>query len=136
MTAFTPPDGYRKMIGPGTFPEHIGPFYFKRDGDNFSYAFKALPHHANANGVVHGGMLVTFLDEILGLKVWRAIGKKGCATISLNSNFVAAVKPGDWVESKTRIVRRGISVVFMRGELFVGDKTVLTADGVWKVIGR
>ena len=136
MTAFSPPDGYREMISPGTFPEHIGPLYFKRDGDIYSYAFNALPHHANANGIIHGGMLVTFIDEILGHQVWRAIGKKPCATISLNCDFVAAVKPGDWVEAKTRVVRKGVSVVFMRGELIVGDKVVLTADGIWKVIGR
>lgn len=136
MTAFSPPLGYREMKGPGTFPEHIGPLYFKRDGEHYSYAFNALPHHANANGIIHGGMLVTFIDEIMGTQVWRAIGRKPCATISLNCDFVAAVKPGDWVEARTNVVRRGVSVIFMRGELVVGNKTVLTADGIWKVIGR
>lgn len=136
MTVFSVPPGYRVMKGPGTFPEHIGPFYFKRDGEQYSYAFHALPHHANANGIIHGGMMVTFIDEIMGTDVWRAAGKKPCATISLNCDFVAAVKPGDWVEARTTVVRRGVSVIFMRGELVVGDKIVLTADGIWKAIGR
>lgn len=136
MTAFSPPAGFRIMKSPGTFSEYIGPLYFKRDGEQYSYAFHALPHHDNGNGVIHGGMMVTFIDEIMGTDVWRAIGKKRCATISLNCDFVAAVKPGDWVEARTNMVRKGVSVIFMRGELVVGDKTVLTADGIWKVIGR
>ncbi len=136
MTAFTPPEGYREMLGPGTFRERIGPLYFKRDGEEYSYAFQALDYHTNGSGVIHGGMMMSFMDEILGVTAWRAIGKKRCATISLNSNFVAAVKTGDWLEAKARVVRRGISVMFLRGELLVSDQVVFTADGVWKVIGK
>jgi acyl-coenzyme A thioesterase PaaI-like protein len=28
------------------------------------------------------------------------------------------------------------SVVFIRGEVFVGDRLALSADGVWKILGE
>jgi hypothetical protein len=33
-------------------------------------------------------------------------------------------------------VRRTRSLIFMAGKLLAGDKTVATASGIWKVIGR
>jgi acyl-coenzyme A thioesterase PaaI-like protein len=136
MTSSTIPDGFRPFLARGRFPEKIGPLYFRRDGDTYSYGFLADESHANAHGVVHGGMLMSFLDEALGQLVWRSVDKKRCATISLNCDFVSSAKPGDWVETKMEISRRGLSVVFMHGELQVEGKTILTADGIWKIIGK
>lgn len=135
MTRSPIPEGYHPFSAKGTFPEKIGPLYFKRDGETYSYGFLAEEAHANGNGVIHGGMLMSFLDEALGQIVWRLIGKKRCATISLNCDFVAASKPGDWVDLKADLSRKGQAVIFIRGELLVNDDRIMTADGLWKVIG-
>jgi hypothetical protein len=34
-----------------------------------------------------------------------------------------------------RVVRRTRSLIFMSGELVVGDRVVATANGVWKTLG-
>lgn len=136
MTLHTIPDGFRPFLARGRFPEKIGPLYFKREGESYSYGFLADESHANAHGVIHGGMLMSFLDEALGQVVWRAVNKKRCATISLNCDFVSSGKPGDWIETRMEISRQGLSVVFMHGELLAGEKTILTADGIWKIIGK
>jgi acyl-coenzyme A thioesterase PaaI-like protein len=135
MTRSPIPEGYRPFIADGTFPEIIGPLYFKREGDDYSYGFLAKKTHANGNGVIHGGMLMSFLDEALGQIVWRLIGKKRCATISLNCDFVASSKPGDWIDLKADLSRKGQAVIFIRGELLVNGRRIMTADGLWKVIG-
>lgn len=130
------PDGFKLMTRPGGFEELIGPIYGRKDsGDQYRLAFRAAPHHTNPQGVIHGGMMMTVLDATLGIAVYRVIGKKRCATISLNCNFVASGQVGDWLETTATIVRRGRSVVFMRGELMCGDRLLMTGDGVWKVMG-
>ncbi len=136
MSTHSIPDGFRKYSAPNRFPEKIGPLYYKKEGETYRFGFLAEENHTNYHGIVHGGMMMSFMDEVLGQTVWRAIGNKPCATISLNFDFVASAKAGDWLEMRCSITRQGVSVVFIRGDLFAGDKIIMTADGIWKIIGR
>jgi acyl-coenzyme A thioesterase PaaI-like protein len=108
----------------------------KPDGDSYRYAFLADPKHHNRRGVVQGGMLMTFADRSMGMTSWYANGKKPQATVHLDVHFVAAVQIGEFVEAKCRVVRRTRSLIFMSGELSVGDRIVATANGVWKALGQ
>ncbi|WP_293948652.1 PaaI family thioesterase [Sneathiella sp.] len=136
MTLSPIPEGFRPFTSRGRYTEKIGPLYYREEGDSFTYGFLADEGHANANGIVHGGMLISFLDEALGQIIWRSVDRQRCATISLNCDFVASAKPGDWIETRATISKRGLAVVFIRGELVVGDRTILIADGIWKIIGK
>ncbi|MBO0332292.1 PaaI family thioesterase [Sneathiella sp. CAU 1612] len=136
MTSSSIPEGFLPFASRGRFTEKIGPLYYKPDGDSIIYGFLAEEGHTNGNGVIHGGMLISFLDEALGQIIWRALDKQRCATISLNCNFVASAKPGDWIETRAEISRKGMAVVFVRGELQVRGERILAADGIWKIIGK
>ncbi len=133
MTETIPP-GYKQIGLAGGFEELIGPIYRCRDGDDVRFAFRAEKRHANPNDVIHGGMLTTLLDHALGAHVWHAIDRKPCATVSLNVSFISAGRPGDWIESTGRVTRRGRTLVFAEGELTTGDRTLITAKGVWKIL--
>ena len=54
------------------------------------------------------------------------------ATVQLDVHLIDAVQIGEFVEAKCRVVRRTHSLIFMVGELVVGDRVVATANGVWK----
>lgn len=129
-------DGWKQVDARGGFFDVIGPVWRRRDADQtVHYAFRAGPGHENGNGVVHGGMLMALADHTLGSLVYESAGRKLCSTLSLNSNFLAPARAGDWVEARARIVRRGRGVVFVDGDVLAGDKICLTAAGVWKIIG-
>lgn len=136
MTLSSIPEGFRPFASRGRYTDKIGPFYCKQDGDKLTYGFLADESHANGNGIVHGGMLLSFLDEALGQIIWRSIDRQKCATISLNCDFLSAAKPGDWIEARGEISKRGLAVVFIRGELVVEDRTIAIADGIWKILGK
>ena len=130
-----PPAGYRPMTRPGGFEEMIGPIWGTKGADGeYRLAFRAEQRHGNPQGVVHGGMLMTLVDAVMGIAVYRAIGKRRCATISLNCSFVAGGRVGDWLEASAEVVRRGRGVGFMRGDIHAGDRRLIAADGVWKVL--
>jgi acyl-coenzyme A thioesterase PaaI-like protein len=118
----------------------VGPFWsrLKRadEGDSFEYAFMAEPKHHNRRGVVQGGMLMTFADRAMGMTCWYANGKQPQATVQLDMHFIDAVRIGEFVECRATVVRRTRSLVFMAGELVVGDRVVATASGVWKTLGK
>jgi len=116
------------------FPHFVGPVLERLEDGRRIFAFQADGRHANDRGVVHGGMLVTFADQAFGELVLDSVGRKLCATIQLNTQFIAAVQIGDFVEGRGEIVRSTRSLVFLRGMLTVGDRTVAAVDGIWKVL--
>lgn len=113
----------------------VGPFWMRRCGETYLYAFMAEPKHENRRGVVQGGMLMTFADRAMGMTCWYANERQPQATVQLDVHFLDAVQIGDFVEAKCRVVRRTRSLIFMSGELVVGDQLVATANGVWKTLG-
>ena len=136
-TADIPP-GYEILRGDMGFSAHIGPFYVRKpiNGHTLAFGFRVAPHHVNRGGVVHGGMLVSFADHALGAMASVAAGRKPCSTISLDCNFVAPGKPGDWIECTGEVVRATSSVVFVEGRLKADGRSLLQAKGIWKLLDR
>lgn len=127
------PKGFKPFLALGGFIDDCGPFYYAKRGEgDYRYGFMAEQRHGNIDGVIHGGVLVAFADTFMGRVVIHA-AKCPCATISLNTEFVAGAKPDNWVEGWARIVRLTKALAFVQSELVVGDETVMTASGVWRV---
>jgi acyl-coenzyme A thioesterase PaaI-like protein len=114
----------------------VGPFWVRRSGESFRYAFTAQAKHHNRRGVVQGGMLMTFADRSMGMTCWYANERQPQATVQLDVHFVDAVQVGEFVEAHCRVVRRTRSMIFMSAELVVGSRIVATANGVWKTLGK
>ena len=115
------------------FELHAGPFFWNGT-DRF--AFRAEARHCNSHGILHGGLMMTFIDLVLGAAAKENAVEEGSVTVSLNSNFVAPGRDGDLVEARAEAVRRTRSLSFVRGEVFVGDTVLLTASAVVKRIKR
>lgn len=129
------PKGFAPMAQSGPFVDAIGPFYEMRTDRGWRFGLRVEERHANPAGVPHGGLLISFLDHLLGKLVWVALGNKVAATVSLNCDLIAAARPGDWVEGEGEVSRKSSSLVFARGRAYRGDRTLTTANGVWKVLG-
>ena len=126
------PPGYRTYDYEDPFEDLVGPIGYRVDGGAVSFAFRSDGRHANTGGTLHGGMLMTFADYALCLTaVWDQPGEK-CVTVSCNCEFVAAGQPGDVVEATGEVTRRTRSLTFVRGQLAVGDRLLLTFSGIVK----
>jgi uncharacterized protein (TIGR00369 family) len=112
----------------------VGPLWETRDDDGPLLAFLAQPMHRNRRGVVHGGMLMTFADQALGLFSWEANGGVPQATIQLDTHFIAPVTVGEFVEARAKVTRRTRSLIFMTGTIYVGDRVVAISQGIWKTL--
>lgn len=123
----------------GGFSAHVGPFWTRRGEQGHEIGFVVEERHLNGNGIVHGGMLMTFIDQSIGMRVYHAIDRVPCATIQLDTHFVEAGRLGDFIEARTEIVRQTSSIVFTRGSLVVrredgGERLLISAEGIWKVL--
>lgn len=120
-------------LDPAGFIELVGQIYFREDGDEIRYGFVADPRFKNRRNVLHGGYLTAFADRTLALAGRRVNNSGPQATIELSVRFIDAVKIGEFVESIPEIVRKTRSVIFVRGTMIVGSRTVATADGIWRI---
>jgi acyl-coenzyme A thioesterase PaaI-like protein len=124
--------GWRQMRS-GAMPAGIGFPWSKRVEDGWRYGLQTTPEHANPQGALHGGVLMTFADHGMSLLAWEAANRAACTTIQLNTHFLAVVRPGDFVELRGEITRATLGLVFVRGILSVGDRAVAAVDGIWRV---
>lgn len=138
QAGFDPRAAGWKPLPAEDYPALIGPFWARREPGEvraWRYGFLAEKRHGNLGGVVHGGMLMSFADDVLGMTVWEAAGRKPCTTVQLSTHFISPARIGEFVEGRAEVLRATRTVVFVRGLLTVGDRTVVSAEGVWKILG-
>lgn len=112
----------------------VGPLWQRAYGQDLTFGFLAEERHLNRRGVVHGGMLMTFADQALGLTAREANGGLPQATIQLDTQFIAPAAAGEFISVTAEVVRRTRSILFMRGTLVVGERAVASSQGIWKVL--
>jgi acyl-coenzyme A thioesterase PaaI-like protein len=132
MTTIDVPPGYESCDMPdGGFAALIGPLFVRQTDRGPHFAFRAETKHANARGVVHGGRLMTFADQVLGLSIQRALNTIDVATASLTCNMAASARPGDLVEGTAVITRITGRMIFVKGTITCGDTVLMDASGIW-----
>lgn len=135
MSDNSAPEGFTLEEDNG-FNSFVGPLFHKQiDDETFDFRFKPEQRHLNGGGVVHGGMLMSFADHVLGRTVWEATGQKPSTTMSLNCDFVSPGRLDEWIGGTAQITRKTRSIIFVQGLLQQNDKTLMTATGIWKILG-
>ena len=131
----SPPEGFVLEHGRGPYSTHNGPYYTAKPAVGAAKAFFVLPRHCNSLGIVHGGMLTSFLDGLLAAAVGRA-SRTAVVTIHLSVDFLSMARRGEWVMGESRVNRLTGGIAFAEGRLFVGEKDVARGTGVFKLMHR
>ncbi|MDP9180369.1 MAG: PaaI family thioesterase [Chloroflexota bacterium] len=90
--------------------------------------------HTNPNGVMHGGVLTTLMDETLGAVVASVRGMDVMraaphATVEMNVSFLAGARAGDDIVVEGRALKVGRSVAFGEAEARRRGSDDLVAKG-------
>lgn len=135
-TVLTPPEGFGPVQNAGTFSHLIGPIYVKDlAGDRpVTGMFYDPEKHGNPMGRMHGGVLMSVLDQHLGLLAFRHSEGQPIASISLDYDFVSGAKEHAWIEFTGEVTRAAPQAIFVRGEVTSGSRTLMTGSGIWMVV--
>jgi uncharacterized protein (TIGR00369 family) len=132
----TPPSGFAPYTRQGPFLEEVGPILVREGGDELVFGLQAEERHANHRGTIQGGLLSTFADFALGRAIEAgAEDDKERATVSLTVDFLKPARPGQWIESRTRVDRVGSTLAFADCSLTVEGREIVRARAVWVVAG-
>lgn len=124
--------GYYRANNMGPFTDHVAALFIKQD-QPAHFAMIVQKHHLNKAGIVHGGALMTLLDNVLGLTVLNEIAPDGKAvTISLTTNFVRPAYCGNILMGVGHIIRATRSVVFVDGSISSDGQVIVSGSGIWK----
>ncbi len=125
------PEGYRRLDWIQGFGGQMGPIFGKSDDTDSVRGFRVMEHHLNGGGICHGGMLMAFADIAFG-HVAGIDANGWFMTVRLLTDFVAPAEHRDWVEGSGKIVAKDGSLYTVEGRLWVGDKTIMTGQGIFK----
>jgi acyl-coenzyme A thioesterase PaaI-like protein len=79
-------------------------------------------------------VLVTLSDHGLSMLAWEAAERAPCTTIQLNTHFMSAVRPGEFIWVAGEVTQRTRSMVFLRGIVRAADRDVAACDGIWRIL--
>lgn len=130
------PEGFVPRTMGGPYFTALGPIYMRQlPTGGAVVALRVMHQHTNLAGLTHGGMLTTLADGAFGINI--AMLRKthtGQVTVSLNSDFLSAARPGDWLEAHVEVRRMGRQLAFADCQLRVGERIVLRSNAVFAFI--
>ena len=92
--------------------------------------YHASEQFLNPARQVQGGMVSAMLDDVTAVLVTATLEPGAfCATLSLNTSFLAAAKAGE-ITGKSWFESRGKNICNVRGELWQNGQRVATATAV------
>jgi uncharacterized protein (TIGR00369 family) len=117
------------------FNHILGPMRVRKDDDSHARCrMWPQPHHANLGDVVHGGVILSFMDVALfaGSRTLGILNAGRAVTVDLTSQFMA---PGDMekpLDAVVEVLRETRTLVFLRGLIVQDESKVASFSGTIK----
>jgi uncharacterized protein (TIGR00369 family) len=131
------PEAYRVSDPVDPYETTTGLFYEPVDhGGDPRVVLLVDERHCNSSGVTHGGLLMTMADLTLCAAAREGLPGERAITVSFDSHFISSGELGDFLVARARVTRRGGTLVFVQGEITVGDRVLLTCNAVTRRVKR
>ena len=119
-----------------SYETHSGPFWHRQEADgSIRCAFRVEKKHLNGSRNVHGGCFMTFADYCLFAIATHELDGPAVTT-NFACDFLDAAREGELVECTGEVSRAGGSLIFLRGQLTAGERTLFTFSGTIKRVKR
>ena len=119
-----------------SFETHTGPFWHRMEDDgSIRCAFRVDKKHLNGSHNVHGGCFMTFADYCLFAIAGPLLNGPG-VTVGFSCEFLDAAREGELIEGTGEVTRAGGSLIFLRGQLTSGERTLFTFSGTIKRVKK
>lgn len=118
-------DGFIGLIGPL--------LRSTRPHERAVFALQTRDAHGNAIGLIHGGVLSSLLDQVIALTAWDASDRSPTVTVQMDTRFLGAARPGDFLEARARISHTTGALLFVDADVTCGPKPIASASAIMKI---
>ena len=129
------PSGFRELKEAIGFAAANGPWFEKVEGSRLIRAFRPGPQHANAHGIVHGGMLAAFLDSAMGSTVSHVLQRRS-VTVRLTIDYLMPGRVGDWLQAEAEVIGHDEHMAQVRARLYGPRHDALVGHGSFALLSR
>jgi uncharacterized protein (TIGR00369 family) len=116
------PEGFAPHLKRSPVTDAWAPLFFRHVDTTMQLGLWVREAHCNSRGFLHGGVIAALADNAMGIScVASQPAMKSAVTVSLNVDYVASAKIGQWLLIAPRVVRTGSTLGFA--------DALITADG-------
>lgn len=119
-----------------TFLDSLGitpadPSRTDRPGDDAGLSVTPTEEHVNVNGGVHGGLIATLLDAVMGRAVRADLPEgKTSVTVSMTVSYISPARIGTALRASAEVRKRGASLCTVEGDVVADEDREPVAHGV------
>ena len=129
------PPGFRELTEAIGFAAANGPWFEKIEDGRLIRGFRPGLQHANSHGIVHGGMLASFIDSAMGSTVFHVLQRR-CVTVRLSLDYLMPGRVGDWLQAEAEVIGHDEHMAQVRARLYGPRHDTLTALGSFALLSR
>lgn len=122
---------FRRGIGNDLWKEHYPIIKFLNGSivevneGQLVFEFTVLETQLNPNGILHGGVMATMLDELMGGATWTLNKPYPFATINLQVDYLSPAKVGEVILGEANVIKAGSTVVHAEAKLYNAKNMVI-----------
>jgi uncharacterized protein (TIGR00369 family) len=111
------------------------PLYSRLRTDGIDLLFEVHAAHCNSRGFLHGGVLASLCDNMMGLSLGRVLNNANAniITLTLTLDYLSSAKVGDSILIEPRVIRAGGSIGVCDTLAKSGDKPIVRANATFSV---
>ena len=129
------PKGFELIERDGNFNQMVAPLYWNKEVEPMELLFFPEPKHENIGGSIHGGILMTAADHLMGLRIlYSPAAPERFVTIQMNCFFLNRAISEEWIYVKPKIINWTQSLIFMESTFYQKKEAIFKAEGIWKIM--
>jgi len=111
------------------------PLYSRQRPESVDLLFEVRQSHCNSRGFLHGGVLASLCDNVMGLSLGRVLNnpKANIVTLNLTLDYLASAKVDDVIVIEPRVIRAGNSIGVCDALAKSNDKIIVRANATFSV---
>jgi len=128
------PEGFSALPLDNSFNDAFAPVYMAWDDAGVRIALEVEDKHLNSMGICHGAVYMALFDIAFASIVGHAAGKfMGTPTISIDIDYMAASKAGEWLFVEPTCSKLTATMGFANGAITSEAGIKASAKGIFKL---
>jgi uncharacterized protein (TIGR00369 family) len=134
MSSQAAPEGFMPHFKTSPVTAPWEPLFSRRGERSVEIGLWLREAHCNSRGFLHGGVIAALADNAMGLScVACHPDAKGALTVSLNVDYAASAKLGQWLRIEPRVIKAGSTLGFADALITADGETIARASATFRM---